>query len=238
MRAVPGDARIAAQDPYVPHLSHREHIYLYPWISGGLESVDYLLLDRNAHPYPMQPHEMADAIDDLIANTSYVIRWEADGIYLFHRNGKPLPAIDVQETADQTMLLERIDIAVQDEDGRFQPVNEAIEVTPGQQVRVSLYWQALADPNAERTVSVRITDHTGALAAVHDNQPGQGKKPTSWWRKGWQIRDVYYVTVVPNAPPGPATLDVLLYDSYSGEPVPFGSGASPLTLCPLEIVSG
>lgn len=233
---VPGDARIAAQDPYVPHLSHREHIYLYPWISGGLESVDYVLLDRNAHPYPMQPHEMSAAIDDLIADTSYVIRWEADGIYLFHRNGEPLPAIDVRETVDRTMLLERIDIAVQDGDGRFQPVNESIEASPGQQVRVSLYWKALADPVAERTVSVRIRDQNGALAAVHDNQPGQGKKPTSWWKEGWQIRDVYYLEIAPHAPPGQAMLDVLLYDSYTQEPVPFEGGREQIQIAQIEIV--
>ena len=52
--AVPDGARVAAQDSYVPHLAHREHIYLYPWISIDLDEIDYILLDRAASPYPSE----------------------------------------------------------------------------------------------------------------------------------------------------------------------------------------
>jgi uncharacterized membrane protein len=233
---VPDDAKVATQDPYVPHLSHREHIYLYPWIPTGLEDIDYLLLDRHLHPYPLQPHEMEARIDDMIADISYLIEWEADGIYLFHRGGEPLPAFDVDATVGGSMHLDRVEVAVCDKDGVFHTVaQEPVRLEQGQKVRVSLYWDALYTPNAERTVSIRIADASGALVAIHDNLPGQGKKPTSWWQEGWKIRDVYYLTISPQAQVGQGSLDVMVYDTFSSETVPFEGETEILRLCQVTI---
>jgi hypothetical protein len=234
---VPDDARIAAQDPYVPHLSQREHIYLYPWISVGIENVEYVLLDRVLHPYPLQPHEMSDEIDDLMADRAYTIAWEADGITLFQRGGEPLPSFAVEAVVDGTMRLERADVAVAGADGVYQVAQPGtIDVRPGQRLRVSLYWEALDAPGAERTVSVRLEGASGALIAQKDNWPGQAKIPTSWWEPGWRLRDVYYLDVSADAPPGPAHLGVLVYDSYSGELVSSDGGSGPIAIASVQIV--
>lgn len=234
--AIPPEARVATQDPYVPHLTHREHIYLYPWISIDEKNIDYLMLDRNAHPYPLQPQQMSDKIDDLIADTSYAIELEADGLYLFHRDGEPLPSFPVGAVVEGAMRLDRVEVAVADEEGRFRPASrEPVEVRRGQEVRVSLYWEALAAPGAERTVSVRITGASGAIAASYDNLPGQGKKPTSWWQKGWQIRDVYYLTLPPETQAGQGSLDVLVYDTFTTQAVPFDGETQMLPLCDLLV---
>ncbi len=235
--AVPDNAHVATAPRYVPHLSHREHIYHYPWIVGGLDNVDYVLLDRHSNPYPLTPDHLNDKLDDMIADPFYTVEAEADGIYLLHRGGIPSPAITVEATAEGTMFLERADIALGDREGRFHFVSgETIQVHPGQQVRVSLYWQALDAPQAERTVSVRIAEATGRLVAIHDNMPGEGTRPTSWWRPGWQIRDVTYLTVAEDAPPGPGSLNVLLYDSHTHEPVPFESDREQIRIAQIEIV--
>ncbi len=86
---------------------------------------------------------------------------------------------------------------------------------------MTLYWEALASPGAERTVSVRIADAGGALLAQHDSLPGGGSKPTSWWEPGWAFRDVTYLTLPPDAAPGPAGLDLVLYDTFTLEVIPF-----------------
>ena len=234
---IPADARVAAQDPYVPHLSHREHVYLYPWITIGEENIDYLLLDRHAHPYPLQPHEMDAKIDDIIADPSYEVKLEADGIYLFHRGGQPAPSFSVDAIADGSMQLDRVEVATPDKEGWFRAVaRQPIELEPGEQVRASLYWEAITAPNAERTVSVRITDASGALVAIYDNLPGRGKKPTSWWQEGWRIRDVYYMTVSPGAKPGAASLSVLVYDTHSQEVIPFDDGTETIEVATIQIV--
>ena len=235
--AVPADARVAAQDPYVPHLSHREHIYLYPWISIGEENIDYLLLDRNLHPYPLQPYQMDEQIDEMVADTGYVVELEGDGIYLFHQGGEPLPSFDVDAVALDAIRLDRVEVATRDEAGFFRTVDQSpVEVRRGDSIRVSLYWEALDAPGAECTVSVRVADRAGAIAAIYDNLPARGKKPTSWWQEGWKIRDVYYLTLSSQAQLGPASLDVMVYDSYSGETVPFEVVTEILTVCPMRIV--
>jgi hypothetical protein len=235
--AVPADARVAAQDPYITHLSQREYVYLYPWIRIGAENVEYFLLDRHANPYPSSPSEINEAIDNMVADPSFTVEREVDGIYLFHRGGEPLPAIPVQRVVGGSMMLDRVEVAAQDQEGFYQALGGGlIEVERGQQVRISLYWNALAPPMAERTVSVRIIDSSGALAAIQDNLPAKGKKPTSWWQEGWQIRDVYYVTVSPEGPSGQASLDVLVYDSHSLETVPFADGSEAIRLCELNLV--
>lgn len=235
--AIPDDARVAAQDSYVPHLAHREHIYLYPWISIDVSEIDYILLDRTANPYPLQPWEVERAIDDMVADVGYTIALQGDGIYLFQQGGRALPAIDVGQVVDETMELQRVEIAPLAHDGFYRPFAlQSIVLRPGQAVRVSLYWQALVPPGAERTVSVRLFDASGVLVGQYDGLPGQGKKPTSWWQEGWQIRDVYDLVLSPAARVGPGRVDVLVYDTYSGEHLAWDSGTTQLHVSDVSVV--
>jgi uncharacterized membrane protein len=235
--AIPDDAKVAAQDPFVPHLSHREHIYLYPWVSIKLEDLDYILLDRNAHPYPLQSNEMDEQINNLLADVSYSVELEADGIYVFRSADSRENTFEVNATVDETMRLDHVEVAVCGEDGFLRAVGqEPVELGQGEVLRVSLYWKALAAPGAERTISVRILDSSGALVAAHDSLPGMGNKPTSWWQEGWEIRDVYYLTIPPEAQLGPGSLTVLVYDTYSYETLPFSGGTKALGICEVRIV--
>jgi hypothetical protein len=82
---------------------------------------------------------------------------------------------------------------------------------------------------------VRIEDAGGELIAQHDMLPGNGARPTSWWQPGWEMRDVYYLTISPDAKPGPASLDVLLYDTFTQERVPFADGSEVLRLVEMTV---
>ena len=67
-------------------------------------------------------------------------------------------------------------------------------------------------------------------------QPSKGARPTSWWEEGWFFRDPYYLTISPEASPGPGSLDILLYDTYTHEWVPFEDGTEILALCSVKIL--
>ena len=135
------------------------------------------------------------------------------------------------------MALRRVEVAILSSDGLYRTVDQSmVEVKPGQQMRVSLYWEALDAVRAERTVSVRVAGPSGALVAQYDTMPGQGKKPTSWWQEGWRIRDVHYLAVSPEAQPGSATLDVLVYDSQSQDIVPYEDGSKVATVCDVAVL--
>jgi hypothetical protein len=186
--------------------------------------------------YPFTNQEINWEIDNLMADNTLVIEAEVDGIVLLRRGGEQWPAFAVDRVAEDAIRLDRVEVAVQDELGYFQTTaDQPVLLRPGQTVRVSSYWEALAAPNAERTVSVRIADPAGNLLAQQDMQPSKGARPTSWWEEGWAFRDLYYLTVSPDAAAGSASLDLLLYDSYTRERVSFDGAGEVLNLCEVQI---
>jgi hypothetical protein len=233
---VPKDAIVASQVAFITPLAQREHIYLYPWYAIGQENIEYFVMGRGFDSYPIPGDEIDWEINNLIADPNIVVEEEVDGIYLLHQNGESLPAFEVNKVADNAIKLDRFEVAVADEQGFFQTIEkDPLEVNSGQLVRVTLYWEALAAPEAERTVSVRIEDASGALVAQHDMLPVDGSRPTSWWQPGWRIRDVYYLTVAPDASLGPGSLDLVLYDSFSKERVRFEEDDEVLQLLDVNI---
>lgn len=243
VRSVPKGASVATQPRYVPHLAHREHVYHYPWIVIGLENTDYLLLDRHSNPYPFSRNELDAEIDDVLANPAYPIRLEADGIYLFAvrqgaQSGTQGEEGNVNRVVRESIKLVSAEVTVQNDLGLYaEPSRSVAQLHPGDQVRVALYWEALRAPRAERTVSVRIVDGAGGLIAQHDGWPARGTRPTSWWEAGWQVRDVHYLTLPEGTAPGPASLRLLVYDSYSQEVLPFDDGQSMIEIIPVQIGS-
>ena len=235
--AVPDDAIVGAQVDFTVPLAHREHIYSYPWFSIGRENIEYFVMGRGFDSYPIRSSELDWEINNLIVDPEMVVDTEVNGIYLIRQGGPQNPAFEIGRTADEAIYLDRVEVAVADESGVYQTVTEGpLEVSPGQMLRVSVYWEALAAPEVERTVSVRVEDATGALVAQHDSQPVQASRPTSWWEPGWRMRDVYYLTVSPEAVPGPASLDLVLYDSFTQERATF-DGNEKVQLLPLELVA-
>ena len=57
--------------------------------------------------------------------------------------------------------------------------------------RLVLYWQALADMEADYTVFAHVLDKQGQILAQHDSQPRRGAYPTSFWEAGEIIEDVH-----------------------------------------------
>jgi len=236
IESIPPEARVAAQGAYVPHLTDHVDLYQYPWIKIGKENIDYFLLDRQVEPYPFDKESLNAEITNMVADPGYIVAEEADGIYLIRQAGEQLPSIPVDKVAEGAIHLERMEVAVRDEQGLFQPlVADTLPLRPGQQLRVTLYWQALADSEAERTISVRLADETGWLIAQQDGMPVGGARPTSWWEKGQKIRDVYYLAIPPEVRPGPYSLDLVLYDTYTQEIVPFAGQGDVLQLRPVVI---
>lgn len=234
---IPPDAAVAAQDAFLAHLTQRKTLYLYPWYNAENNPVDFVVLDRYSRQYPFDELGIGYEIDNQVADPQQVIAAEVDGVYLFAKHAEPHPAVMVNRIAEDSIKLERVEIAPADAQGHYQndPLTAAVvTLQQGQWVRVTLYWEALAKPVGERTVSVRIQDATEALVGQQDMQPSQGARPTSWWEPGWYFRDVYYLEINPAAAVGMGELRVQLYDSYTQEIVPFGQDES-LLIVPVEI---
>jgi len=232
---VPEDAIVASQVAFITPLAEREHIYLYPWYAIGQENIEYFVMGRGFDAYPIQSDEIDWEINNLIADPNIIVKEEVDGIYLLHQGGEQKPSFEVDQVAEESIKIDRVEVAVADEDGFFQTIdNDPMKFNPGQLVRVTLYWEALDSPDAERTVSVRLEDSTGALVGQHDMMPVDGSRPTSWWQPGWKIRDVYYLNIDPSAALGPGSLDLVLYDSFTQERILFDGDGEVVQL--LEVI--
>ena len=97
---------------------------------------------------------------------------------------------------------------------------ETPTVRPGETVRVTLYWQALATAPPAYTVFVHLLDEGGTLRGQWDNPPVFGTQPLPLWRQGDRIRDPYAFSVAPDAPPGRYALAVGMYDPETGTRLP------------------
>jgi hypothetical protein len=87
-------------------------------------------------------------------------------------------------------------------------------MSPHQQttVRLTLHWQVLAPVGADYKVSARLLDGEGNQIAQIDDVPVHNTYPTSRWKAGETIADVYDLTVPPATPSGPYRLLVILYE--------------------------
>jgi mannosyltransferase len=119
-------------------------------------------------------------------------------------------------TPADARLGEDIDLlgyVVRDETG--QAVDQ-VEVRPGEEVRLTLYWQAVARLDSDYVVFVHLLDETGWLRGQQDNQPRAGTYPTRAWTPGEWVVDTYHIPVAADAPPGAYAIEVGMYRPGDG----------------------
>jgi len=84
---------------------------------------------------------------------------------------------------------------------------------PGDTLRVTLYWKALARVDKDYTVFVHLLGEGADIWGQQDSEPQGGKSPTSAWQAGQVIRDEYEVRVKDEALALVCILEVGLYDA-------------------------
>jgi len=57
-------------------------------------------------------------------------------------------------------------------------------VSPGEVLRLGLYWRARGKPRGDYTVVVQLRDRLDQVAFEHATQPAAGTYPTSLWDVG------------------------------------------------------
>ncbi len=93
-----------------------------------------------------------------------------------------------------------------------------------QNLKLTLYWQALRQPEADYTVFVHVRDEAGNVIAQKDQPPLAGAYPTGLWAAGEIIKDDVSVPLG-GTPPGQYSLVVGLYDFASGQRLPVAGAA-------------
>lgn len=86
-------------------------------------------------------------------------------------------------------------------------------VSRGSVLRVTLYWQALAEMDVPYTVFVHLLGPDGQVVTGHDGEPGNGTRPTTSWVPGEYIADIHDVPIPADLPSGEYVVEVGLYDA-------------------------
>jgi len=97
---------------------------------------------------------------------------------------------------------------------------------PGDNLLLTLWWQAQAAPSDERSVLVQLLDRQGAIVAQADGPPARGGRPTSRWQAGETVIDSRQIALPADLPAGEYTLVFGMYRWPSLERLQMHSGAN------------
>ncbi len=104
----------------------------------------------------------------------------------------------------------------------------------GDEVAVTLVWDALAPTTEALTVFVHLATDAGQVIAQHDGVPADGRRPVPDWQAGQRVLDRHTFTVPPGVS-GPARLIAGLYDPVTLTRRPFTGDADAVLLAPARV---
>lgn len=117
-------------------------------------------------------------------------------------------------------------------------VDEA-ELGPGENIRLTLYWQAEEEMSTDYTVFTHLIDEEGNIWGQMDRQPVEGDYPTSFWDIGEIIEDEYTLAINEDAPAGQYLLEVGMYELATEQRLPVlnadGEAKDDRILLPISI---
>lgn len=102
------------------------------------------------------------------------------------------------------------------------------ELHPGGQLYLTYAWYAKTRPTAIYAVFNHLMAADGTLVAQADGWPQEGRMLSIQWQAGEYVEDSYVLAIPPDAPPGPYTLYVGLYDAATDERQPATQNGQPL----------
>ncbi len=86
----------------------------------------------------------------------------------------------------------------------------------GDEIELTLFWQALVSMDRPYTVFIHLVDSAGKLWGQKDNEPVDGFYPTTAWEGGEIVRDQYQVVIASDAPAGRYRLEAGMYLAETG----------------------
>jgi uncharacterized membrane protein len=200
---IPQEASLCAAGSLAIRFTHRKELYEFPVRVG---KVDFVLVDLD-QPFVYYPLEALPALERLKESPNHELIYSKNNILLFRK----LPGLPMKHATEANFS------------GQIKLLGytlEAEEIQPGDSVRLTLYWQALADMETSYTVFTHLIDENERIMGQKDNRPVSGLYPTTEWTPGERIVDRYEIATGPEIPPGEYSIEIGLYELDSGERLP------------------
>ena len=90
------------------------------------------------------------------------------------------------------------------------------QLTPGQNLHVTLYWHNLIAASDSLVVFIHLLDKQGKLVSQVDEPPLHGQWPMNQWQPGDRLADRHALPIPHNLPGGDYSVIVGLYDPETG----------------------
>jgi uncharacterized membrane protein len=78
---IPDQAAVSAQGHLVPHLAHREKIYMFP----DVQDAQYIILDKRGNHWPMSAEQFNREMDKIESSSEYAMIYEKDNYCIYKR---------------------------------------------------------------------------------------------------------------------------------------------------------
>lgn len=101
----------------------------------------------------------------------------------------------------------------------------AVDVSPGQDVTVTIKWHASEPLHENYTVFAHLLDASGQLVAQSDGIPRNGAYPTNFWGENEIISDSRTFVIPADVDPGSLTLNTGLYILENNSRLPRAAGS-------------
>jgi hypothetical protein len=111
------------------------------------------------------------------------------------------------------------------------------QITPGKDLKLTLYWMALARPDGNYKVFAHLIDDNGKLWSQHDDFPAFGSYPMVEWQGGEVVADRIKIELPADIPAGVYHVFVGMYDPATGERLPLVRDGERLQGDTIELAS-
>lgn len=91
---------------------------------------------------------------------------------------------------------------------------------PGDEIVIDLHFRATRPILTDQVVKVDLVAGDYAWRVQSDHIPATGALPTLKWLAGWQVVDRHRLRIPAEAQHGPLRAEVVLYDHFTGQPLP------------------
>lgn len=195
MREIPDDAVLVAQRELVPHMTHRQQIWEFPFVPD-YRQADYLFFDKARAGY----FALAPLWREWFDSGYFETIKEQDGFVIARRRA-PAQSLDIRY-GDAMSLLGYTIITTD-------------TLWGGQKLRPIVEWRAEQDIRTRYIFQIHVVDDRGHLWARDENEPAGGSFHTDRWKKDRRIGDQYTVRLPSTMPPDEYRIVVGVYDPES-----------------------
>jgi uncharacterized membrane protein len=225
---IPPTASVTAQSSLVPHISQREHIYLYPY---GVGTADYIFLDVTSDAYPFAQVDYINSVKNLLLHGNYGIVAAQDG-YLLLKRGLPAPGLSSQSPVSSgpaaqvnlpAAFCSFIQVPPQPgatpvqvnfrlpgaSGGTVKLVSFQVEQS-GAFLQIVSYWSVSQASTPALSLETTLLNTAGSEVFQSSDVVGASWCPTNTWRPGAIIQMTTALLYIGNVPGGPVHVTLAL----------------------------